>query len=55
MLILALFLSILFGKAHVDIPTIFDAIFNYNPKNQNHNIISEIRIPRDLGAIQGWL
>ena len=51
MLILALFLSILFGKAHVDIPTIFDAIFNYNPKNQNHNIISEIRIPRDLGAI----
>ena len=50
-LILALFLSILFGKAHVDIPTIFDAIFNYNPKNQNHNIISEIRIPRDLGAV----
>lgn len=31
-LILALFLSIIFGKAHVSIPTIFDAIFNYNPK-----------------------
>ena len=51
MLILALFLSIIFGKAHVSIPTIFDAIFNYNPKNQDHNIISEIRIPRDLGAV----
>ena len=50
-LILALFLSIIFGKAHVSIPTIFDAIFNYNPKNQDHNIISEIRIPRDLGAV----
>lgn len=28
-----------------------DAIFHYNPKNQQHNIISEIRIPRDLGAV----
>ena len=37
-LILALFLSILFGKAHVDIPTIFDAIFNYNPKRQKHPV-----------------
>lgn len=44
-------LSILFGDAKIDIPTIIDAIFNYNPKNQQHNVISEIRIPRDLGAI----
>ena len=46
-LILALFLSILFGKAHVDIPNIFDAIFNYKPKIHNHNIITEIRKARD--------
>ncbi|MFV5932695.1 FecCD family ABC transporter permease [Staphylococcus warneri] len=50
-LAIALFLSILFGDAKIDIPTIIDAIFNYNPKNQQHNVISEIRIPRDLGAI----
>ena len=39
------------GKAHVDIPTIFDAISIITLKIKNHNIISEIRIPRDLGAI----
>lgn len=31
-LAIALFLSILFGDAKIDIPTIIDAIFNYNPK-----------------------
>lgn len=50
-LAIALFLSILYGDAKINIPTIIDAIFNYNPKNQQHNVISEIRIPRDLGAI----
>lgn len=51
LLIIALLISILIGEAKVNFSTIIDAIFHYNPKNQQHNIISEIRIPRDLGAM----
>ncbi|AMG18799.1 iron ABC transporter permease [Staphylococcus saprophyticus] len=51
LLIVALITSILFGDAKIHLSTIFEAIFNYDPKNQQHNIISEIRIPRDIGAI----
>ena len=51
LLISALLVSILIGEAKISFSTIMDAIFHYNPKNQQHNIISEIRIPRDLGAV----
>ncbi|PTI76297.1 iron ABC transporter [Staphylococcus succinus] len=51
LLLIALTVSILLGDAKIHITTIFDAIFNYDSKNQQHNIISEIRIPRDIGAI----
>ena len=43
--------SILLGEAKVNLTTIFEAIFHYNPHNEQHNIIAEIRIPRDIGAI----
>ena len=51
LLFLALIVSILLGDAKVHISTIFDEIFNYKSSNQQHNIISEIRVPRDIGAI----
>ncbi|NQD99551.1 iron chelate uptake ABC transporter family permease subunit, partial [Staphylococcus xylosus] len=51
LLIGALIISILFGDAKIHLSTIFEAVFNYDSKNQQHNIISEIRIPRDIGAI----
>ncbi|MGW7924874.1 FecCD family ABC transporter permease [Staphylococcus xylosus] len=51
LLIGALIVSILFGDAKIHLSTIFEAVFNYDSKNQQHNIISEIRIPRDIGAI----
>ena len=51
LLVIALTVSILIGDAKIHISTIFDAIFNYDNKNQQHNIISEIRIPRDIGAM----
>src|SRR5699024_9433733 len=50
LLIVALIASILFGDAKIHISTIFEAVFNYDPKNQQHDIISEIRIPRNIGA-----
>ncbi|MEB6239809.1 FecCD family ABC transporter permease [Staphylococcus xylosus] len=51
LLIGILIISILFGDAKIHLSTIFEAVFNYDSKNQQHNIISEIRIPRDIGAI----
>ena len=51
LLVVALFVSILLGEAKVNVTTIFEAIFSYDVTNQQHNIISEIRIPRDIGAI----
>lgn len=51
LLIGVLIISILFGDAKIHLSTIFEAVFNYDSKNQQHNIISEIRIPRDIGAI----
>lgn len=51
LLFIAFLFSVLYGDANIHIQTIVEAIFNYNPLNQKHNIISEIRIPRDLGAL----
>lgn len=51
LLFLALIVSIVLGDAKVHISTIFDAIFNYKSSDQQHNIISEIRVPRDIGAV----
>ncbi|PXA01496.1 iron ABC transporter, partial [Staphylococcus pseudintermedius] len=38
-------IATLLGEAHVNLSTIFEAIFHYNPKIQAHNVISEVRIP----------
>lgn len=44
-------IATLLGEAHVNLSTIFEAIFHYNPKIQAHNVISEVRIPRNIGAV----
>ncbi|WP_374757667.1 FecCD family ABC transporter permease [Staphylococcus sp. 17KM0847] len=44
-------LSIILGDARVHVTTIVEAILHYNPTNQSHNVISEIRIPRNIGAL----
>ena len=46
-----LLISILYGDARIHLSTIYQAVFHYNPAIEQHNIISEIRIPRDLGAV----
>ena len=40
LLISALLVSILIGEAKISFSTIMDAIFHYNPKNQQHNILT---------------
>ena len=51
LLFVMLLISILYGDARIHLSTIYQAIFHYNPNIEQHNIISEIRIPRDLGAV----
>lgn len=44
-------LSVVLGEARVHVATIIEAIVHYDPTNQAHNVISEIRIPRNIGAV----
>ena len=52
-LLITLFISTLIGDAKIQASTIIEAIFNYNPSNQQQNIINEIRIPRNIAAVSG--
>lgn len=51
LLIILMFVSVIWGEAKINTATIIEAIFHYNPVNQAHNIITEIRIPRNMGAL----
>ncbi|UXR78669.1 MULTISPECIES: iron ABC transporter permease [unclassified Staphylococcus] len=44
-------LSVILGEAHVHVATIIEAILHYDAANQVHNVIAEIRIPRNIGAV----
>ena len=50
-LLIILFISTLIGDVEIQASTIIEAIFNYNPSNQQQNIINEIRIPRNIAAV----
>lgn len=49
--VIAFIASMMLGQAHVSPHTIWTAIFQYDASNQAHNIIVEIRLPRDIGAL----
>lgn len=51
MLVAVLLLSFLVGAKETSIKMVYDAIFHYNPKIEEHNILREIRIPREIGAV----
>jgi len=51
MLAVTFWISIVIGNAAIDASVIFDAIFNYDPMDMNHNIIIDVRIPRNIGAL----
>ncbi|MDX8046473.1 iron ABC transporter permease [Gracilibacillus sp. S3-1-1] len=50
LLFLALALSISLGAADIELKTVWDTIFHFNPELVNHQIILELRIPRVIGA-----
>lgn len=51
LLLLSMLAATVYGSADIQIPTIFNAIFHRDPKSMNHNIIMDVRIPRNLGAV----
>src|SRR5690554_5865167 len=49
-LLVAICLSISFGAADINLETVWQAVFQFNPDLTPHQIIQEIRLPRVLGA-----
>ncbi|SFB11465.1 iron complex transport system permease protein [Lentibacillus halodurans] len=49
-LLLSLVLSILYGAAEVDLPTIWDSLTQYDSNETAHQIIRNLRLPRGLAA-----
>ncbi|AJS59357.1 FecCD family ABC transporter permease [Paenibacillus sp. IHBB 10380] len=48
---LTMLLSILYGAKSIDMNTIRDALFHFDPGNVDHQIIMRSRIPRAVGAL----
>ncbi|HGH7173657.1 TPA: FecCD family ABC transporter permease [Bacillus wiedmannii] len=49
-LIGSIFLAIAFGAKDIHLQTVLAAVFDYNPKVTQHQIIYELRLPRVIGA-----
>ncbi|PFS63330.1 ferrichrome ABC transporter permease [Bacillus cereus] len=49
-LIGSIFLAIAFGAKDIHLQTVWEAVFDYNPKVTQHQIIYELRLPRVIGA-----
>ncbi|WP_438350444.1 FecCD family ABC transporter permease [Paenibacillus sp. FA6] len=51
LIVFTILLSILYGAKHIEINTIGDALFHFDPGNVNHQIIMHSRFPRVIGAL----
>ncbi|MDM5371330.1 iron ABC transporter permease [Bacillus bombysepticus] len=49
-LIGSIFLAVAFGAKDIHLQTVWTAVFDYNPKLTQHQIIYELRVPRVIGA-----
>ncbi|MDJ1474314.1 iron ABC transporter permease [Bacillus sp. LS15-K4] len=49
-LIVSIFLAVAFGAKDIHLQTVWTAVFDYNPKLTQHQIIYELRLPRVIGA-----
>lgn len=50
-MIFTVLLSILYGAKNIEMNTVRDALFHFDPGNVNHQIIMHSRIPRVVGAL----
>ncbi|WP_144503648.1 FecCD family ABC transporter permease [Bacillus mycoides] len=46
----SIFLAVAFGAKDIHLQTVWAAVFDYNPKLTQHQIIYELRLPRVIGA-----
>lgn len=44
-------LSILYGAKNIDLSTVREAFFHFDPENVNHQIVVNSRLPRAIGAL----
>ncbi|NOU54590.1 iron ABC transporter permease [Brevibacillus borstelensis] len=51
LIVLAILLSVLYGAKEIDVDTIRDALFHFDPGNVNHQIIMHSKFPRAIGAL----
>ncbi|MHA4411021.1 FecCD family ABC transporter permease [Bacillus cereus] len=49
-LIGSIFVAVAFGAKDIHLQTVWTAVFDYNPKLTQHQIIYELRLPRVIGA-----
>ncbi|MBJ7985256.1 FecCD family ABC transporter permease [Bacillus cereus] len=47
----SIFLAVAFGAKDIHLQTVWAAVFDYNPKLTQHQIIYELRLPRVIGAV----
>ncbi|MCQ2010732.1 MAG: iron ABC transporter permease [Sporolactobacillus sp.] len=50
LLVLTMGLSISFGATNIDLKTVWDAVFHYDPHLVSHKVIWDLRMPRVLGS-----
>ncbi|MGY4688332.1 FecCD family ABC transporter permease [Salibacterium sp. K-3] len=50
-LVLSLGLSISFGAASINLGTVWEALFAFDPEITDHQVIQEVRLPRVLSAV----
>ncbi|MBU3177886.1 iron ABC transporter permease [Clostridium estertheticum] len=51
LILITIILSILYGAKHIDFIVVWNALFNYDPGNLDHNIIRSSRLPRVMVAL----
>lgn len=50
LIVFSIGISISYGATNIDLHTVWNAVVNFNPDNQSHQVIQELRIPRALSA-----
>ncbi|MDE5168989.1 FecCD family ABC transporter permease [Paenibacillus larvae] len=50
-IVLAIWLSVVYGAKQIEMSTVWDALFHFDPGNVNHQIIMQSRLPRAVGAL----
>ncbi|GAA0134417.1 iron ABC transporter permease [Paenibacillus sp. YSY-4.3] len=51
LIVLTILLSVLYGAKNIDLSTIREALFHFDPGNVDHQIIIHSRLPRVVGAL----